>query len=348
MCVGFPPPLEAFAAGSVNAVSAGGVVRGEDAITCHPGPRWTLAAPSPSSRTVSRSTSPTRSRCTRGGPSRRCTCAYGAPPVGTNDVNAGCPVHASPTGQPSTADQNARASPTSSPGTSTKACIHGMGDIPCLRLPSAAVPKHAAVERPCSEPGRRSASSPADSPADGNADATSFAKRPRAGPALATVGASRTRGRSVVFVGSAGHGRVRVELSEAAATPAVQLLPGWRTATAERLGPAVLQAFAAATAARLQALAAAPPEFDFTAAAALRALDSGHHAAVLLADAARELPAFLGQLAALHAGARTAASPGGQVAATVRGGQVVALTVEAAWQARADDATLAHGLGEAL
>ena len=101
------------------------------------------------------------------------------------------------------------------------------------------------------------------------------------------------------FVGSAGHGSVRVELSEAGAAVGVQLLHGWRAAAAERLGPTVLQAFAAAVSARLQAQAAGPPPaFDFTAAAALRALGSGHDTAVLLADAAQDLREYVRQLAA--------------------------------------------------
>ena len=151
------------------------------------------------------------------------------------------------------------------------------------------------------------------------------------------------------FVGSAGHGSVRVELSEAGAAVGVQLLHGWRAAAAERLGPTVLQAFAAAVSARLQAQAAGPPPaFDFTAAAALRALGSGHDTAVLLADAAQDLREFVRQLAALHDTPRAVAAPGGRVTATVRAGQIVALTVDPAWRDRADDATLAHRLGEAL
>jgi len=92
----------------------------------------------------------------------------------------------------------------------------------------------------------------------------------------------------VGFVGSAGHGSVRVELSGARATVGVQLLPGWRAAAADRLGPVVLEAFAAAFSARLAAQAP-PPQFDFTAAAALRALGSGHDTVVLVADAVRDL-----------------------------------------------------------
>jgi hypothetical protein len=153
----------------------------------------------------------------------------------------------------------------------------------------------------------------------------------------------------VGFVGSAGHGGVRVELSEAGDTAGVQLLHGWRAAAGERLEPVVLQAFAAAVSARLQAQAAGPPPaFDFTAAAAVRALGSGHDTAVLLADAARDLREFGRQLAALHDAPRTAADPNGRVAATVRSGQVVALAVDPAWRDRADDATLAHAVGEAL
>jgi len=151
----------------------------------------------------------------------------------------------------------------------------------------------------------------------------------------------------VGFVGSAGHGSVRVELSGARATVGVQLLPGWRAAAADRLGPVVLEAFAAAFSARLAAQAP-PPQFDFTAAAALRALGSGHDAVALVADAVRDLREFTAQLAALHATPRAAAAPGGRVTASVRGGQIVALTVDAGWCDRADDTTLAHGFGEAL
>ena len=149
------------------------------------------------------------------------------------------------------------------------------------------------------------------------------------------------------FVGSAGRGSVRVELSGACPTVGVQLLPGWRAGVADRLGPVVLQAFAAALSARLAAQAP-PPQFDFTAAAALRALGSGHDTVTLVADAVRDLREFTAQLAALHAAPRAAAAPGGRVTATVRGGQIVGLTVDAGWYERADDTTLAHGLGEAL
>jgi len=136
-------------------------------------------------------------------------------------------------------------------------------------------------------------------------------------------------------------------LSGACATVRVQLLPGWRAGAADRLGPVVLQAFAAALSARLAAQAP-PPQFDFTAAAALRALGSGHDTVTLVADAVRDLREFTAQLAALHAAPRAAAAPGGRVTATVRGGQIVGLTVDAGWYERADDTTLAHGLGEAL
>ena len=149
------------------------------------------------------------------------------------------------------------------------------------------------------------------------------------------------------FVGSAGHGGVRVELSGACPTVGVQLLPGWRAGVADRLGPVVLQAFAAALSARMAAQSP-PPQFDFTAAAALRALGSGHDTVTLVADAVRDLREFTAQLAALHAAPRAAAAPGGRVTATVRGGQIVGLTVDAGWYERADDTTLAHGLGEAL
>ena len=151
----------------------------------------------------------------------------------------------------------------------------------------------------------------------------------------------------VWFAGSAGAGSVRVELSEPGAAARVQLLRGWR-AMAERLGPVVLDAFAAALAARLHARVGAHPQFDFTATSALRALGTGRGAAMLLADATRDLHEFVRRLATLHETHRTAPSTGGPVTATVRSGQIVALTIDAAWRDRADDTELAHVLGEVL
>jgi hypothetical protein len=152
----------------------------------------------------------------------------------------------------------------------------------------------------------------------------------------------------VGFVGSAGAGAVRVELSEPGAAARVQLLRGWRATAAERWGPVVLDAFAAALSARLHARVGAHPEFDFTATAALRALGTGREAAMLLADAARDLHEFVRRLATLHETPRVVPSTGGPVTATVRSGQIVALTIDAAWRDRADDTELALVLGEVL
>jgi hypothetical protein len=149
----------------------------------------------------------------------------------------------------------------------------------------------------------------------------------------------------VWFAGSAGAGSVRVELSEPGAAARVRLLRGGRDTRAERLGPAVLEAFTAALSARAGAV---HPQFDFTATAALHDLDTGREAAMLLADAARDLHEFVRQLATLHATPRTAPSTGAPVTATVRSGQIVALSIDAAWRDRADDAELAHVLGAAL
>jgi hypothetical protein len=150
----------------------------------------------------------------------------------------------------------------------------------------------------------------------------------------------------VWFAGSAGAGSVRVELSEPGAAVRVQLLRGWRATTAERLGPVVLDAFAAALSARLHV--GAHPEFDFTATAAVHALGTGRDAAMLLADAARDLHEFVLRLATLHATPRTAPSTGGPVTAAVRSGQIVGLTIDAAWRDRAGDAEVARVLGEVL
>ena len=148
------------------------------------------------------------------------------------------------------------------------------------------------------------------------------------------------------FAGSAGAGSVRVELSEPGAAVRVQVLRGWRAMTAERLGPVVLDAFADALSARLHARV--HPEFDFTATAAARALGTGREGAMLLADATRDLHEFVRRLATLHETPRAVPSTGGPVTATVRSGQIVALTIDAAWRDRADDAELARVLGEVL
>ena len=148
------------------------------------------------------------------------------------------------------------------------------------------------------------------------------------------------------FAGSADAGSVRVELSEPGAVR-VQLLRGWRD-TAERLGPVVLEAFAAAQSARLHAGAGAHPGFDFSATAAVRALGTGREAALLIADAGRDLHEFVRRLAALHATPRAAPSPGGPVTATVRSGQIVGLTIDAVWRDRVDDAEAARVLGDVL
>jgi hypothetical protein len=114
------------------------------------------------------------------------------------------------------------------------------------------------------------------------------------------------------------------------------------------LGPVVLDAFAAALSARLHARVGAHPQFDFTATAALRTIGTGRDAAMLLADATRDLHEFVRRLATLHETPRTAPSTGGPVSATVRSGQIVALAIDAAWRDRADDAELGHVLGEVL
>jgi hypothetical protein len=152
----------------------------------------------------------------------------------------------------------------------------------------------------------------------------------------------------VWFAGTAGAGSVRVELSEAGGEASVLLLGGWRATAAERWGAVVLEAFRAALSARLRARVGVHPEFDFTATAAVRVLGTGREAVMLLADATRDLHEFVRRLATLHETARTAPSTGGPVTATVRSGQIVALTIDAAWRHRADDAELAHVLGEVL
>lgn len=146
--------------------------------------------------------------------------------------------------------------------------------------------------------------------------------------------------------GSAGAGSVRVELSEPDLVR-VRLLRGRRPA-ADALGPVVLEAFAAALSARSRARFGARPELDFSATAGVRALGTGRDAALLLADAARDLHEFVRRLATLHATPRTAPSTGGPVTATVRAGQIVGLTIDAAWCDRVDDTELARVLGEVL
>ncbi len=186
------------------------------------------------------------------------------------------------------------------------------GALPPARGRARARARRAARRRRAGPPPRRRhrAPGPHGDRAPALLKPTSFPKRPRAGRGLATVGASRMRGldRGVCRIGGARQragGAVRGRCRGRGAA----CCHGWRAAAAERLGPAVLHAFAAALSARLQAQAAAPPpEFDFTAAAALRALGSGHDTAVLLADAARDLREFV---RAAGRAARHAARRGG-------------------------------------
>jgi hypothetical protein len=153
----------------------------------------------------------------------------------------------------------------------------------------------------------------------------------------------------VGFVGSAGHGSVRVELSEAGAAAGVAAAPRVARRRAERLGPTVLQGLRrsgvgpAAGAGRRSAACLPTSRRPRPARARQR---SRHGAPVLLAEAAQDLREFVRQLAALHDNARAPwRPPGGRVTATVRSGQIVALDRRSRVGANRADGRHARALG---
>jgi DNA-binding protein YbaB len=143
------------------------------------------------------------------------------------------------------------------------------------------------------------------------------------------------------YPGEDGSGQVRVEVDGAAREVAVVLADGWRsTIGPDGLAAAVLQAFSAATTARLTAWATAPatagssppspgepeqpPVQPPRPQASRVTLDS-------LSRAWRDLREFRLRLTALHAATETVSSPGRLAVVTVAGGQLVSLDLDPDW-----------------
>ncbi len=124
---------------------------------------------------------------------------------------------------------------------------------------------------------------------------------------------------------------------------------GWRsTAGPKGLSAAVLQAFSAATIARLTAWAAAlateqrplpirPP----TSPAARLTVDA-------LARAQRDLREFQHRLTTLHEATETASSPGGLAVVQVARGQLVGLELDSTWLRTATSPDVERHIGHAL
>jgi hypothetical protein len=147
--------------------------------------------------------------------------------------------------------------------------------------------------------------------------------------------------------GEDGSGRVRVELDGAARDATVVLADGWRSAVPlAGLAGAVLQAFSAATTARLAAWAAAP------AAPSDQGPPPSPQASRLATDslsrAWRDLREFRLRLTTLHAATETVSSPGRRAVVTVAVGQPVSLDLDPEWLRTATTRDLERHIGQAL
>ena len=158
------------------------------------------------------------------------------------------------------------------------------------------------------------------------------------------------------YGGADASGAVRVRLDAGGGDVAVELERGWRTRVgADGLGRAVVQAFAAACAARLAAWATGPARRPVDGVAPdaapgpTSAAAAGERVRAVL-RARRDLPEYARRLAELHRAPAAVTSPCGRVRVTVAAGQVVAVEPDAAWIVTAGDPApaLTGGLRAAL
>ncbi|TQM09690.1 hypothetical protein [Pseudonocardia kunmingensis] len=146
------------------------------------------------------------------------------------------------------------------------------------------------------------------------------------------------------YAGEDGSGRVRVELDSAARDVVVVLEDGWRSAVGGAgLPGAVLQAFSAATVARLTAWATGPA----------RAHPPPRRVAIRATAGSRsrawhELSEFRRRLTTLHAATESVGSPGRKVIVTVAAGRLAGVEIDPAWQRIATARELEHHIGHAL
>ena len=139
------------------------------------------------------------------------------------------------------------------------------------------------------------------------------------------------------YWGEDDSGRVRVEVDGAARDVAVVLAGGWRsTVGPEGLAAAVLEAFSAATTARLTAWATAPategtssPPPEQTQLPVQAPWPQASRVTVgSLSRAWSDLREFQRRLTTLHAATETVSSPGRLAVVTVAGGQPVGLDLD--------------------
>jgi hypothetical protein len=143
-------------------------------------------------------------------------------------------------------------------------------------------------------------------------------------------------------------GRVGVSVDDTGLDVRVRLSPRWRSAG--DVGVAVVEAHRAATTARLEAWAAgafdlvppvppsAPPRLDGSLGEQLRTVSR----------AFRDLDEFGIALAELNRRTVTVTDQGGHVRASVQGGAIVAVEVDATWVPQVGDGDVAARIGQAL
>jgi hypothetical protein len=154
---------------------------------------------------------------------------------------------------------------------------------------------------------------------------------------------------------------VRVVLRAPAADARLELLRTWRSAVGpDRLAPAVLAAFGAASLARLQAWAMDPSTLDILRPAdtdsAQRPMDGPgrrtpaptREAVAELSRAFRDLREFSLQLTALARTPQTVSGPGREVVVEIVGAQIVGLALDPGWRRTATDPDLERRITEAL
>jgi DNA-binding protein YbaB len=160
------------------------------------------------------------------------------------------------------------------------------------------------------------------------------------------------------YSGEDSSGRVQVEIDGAARDVAVALADGWRSAVgSEGLASAVLQAFSAATTARLTAWATAPategtgpvaPAEPGQPPMQLPSPQERQLTADSLSRAWRDLREFRLRLTTLHRATDTVSSPGRLAVVTVAGGQLLSLELDPDWLRTATSQDLERHIGHAL
>ena len=142
---------------------------------------------------------------------------------------------------------------------------------------------------------------------------------------------------------------VTVEIDAAARDAQLDLVEGWRSQVGvHRLGPAVVEAFTAATTARLADCAAWTGPVRVPATEEPQPRQSSAAEVQALGRAWRDLREFRIRLAELRSTDTTVTAAGGRVRATIRDGRLLAVELDGPWSTTASDADLAVHTGRAL